>query len=361
MAGGIQDLFVPIARIGFILCDIGGAVTILSALIFAMVGRCRGDSVGQWTGRLVPGVLVGGGLMLIPVIFNGMLSQPGEHATARTPAPAPTPAPTGQPAVTLPRVDNMGTLWLIPLGLVVILLAYLLVRRVAADSRRARAARAAQQEQHRQLAAAWQAIRDRHKALKRAYLHAERDWDMLFDYPSLTDVTVPETVAMLRAMRAADDTDPTLPASADQTTDLHRLPYPHAVDTFAQAWDVALAHAKQVGQDAIPAAERRTIDRIRHLLALAEDTAATPAERDVAYTQASTLIGSLRAVHVPEKTLHALETAPPPRHRSLTGGPCVHSVDNWHRPPRCVTRLSDAGGPREPDSTTDSRAPLPFP
>jgi hypothetical protein len=66
---------------------------------------------------------------------------------------------------------------------------------------------------------------DRHDLLKRRWLTYEVDPQLQFDYPAMSDMAVPTTAAMIRAMRAADQ----------QRSTGNAADYKLAVDTFSQA------------------------------------------------------------------------------------------------------------------------------
>ena len=65
---------------------------------------------------------------------------------------------------------------------------------------------------------------DRHDLLKRRWLTYEVDPQLQFDYPAMSDMALPTTAAMIRAMRAADQ----------QRTTGNAAGYKLAVDTFSQ-------------------------------------------------------------------------------------------------------------------------------
>ncbi|WP_406633584.1 hypothetical protein [Pseudarthrobacter quantipunctorum] len=66
---------------------------------------------------------------------------------------------------------------------------------------------------------------DRHDLLKRRWLTYEVDPQLQFDYPAMSDTSLPATSAMIRAMRAADH----------EKTAGNPAEYKLAVDRFSQA------------------------------------------------------------------------------------------------------------------------------
>lgn len=217
-------------------------------------------------------------------------------------APEPEPAP----------VPDLTYLWLTLGAVTTVSIAggagTLAVRSVRRARRSSLAMRTARDRQE----AALSAIRERHQELLRKILHAETDWDTLFSYPAINDPSVPQTYEMLKAMRTANtlrDTAGEIPATAPAFVDVSTLPYAQAVDAFELAWDVADKHARRVGQSSIPRAERKLIQQVRDLLAMAENTAASTVERDLAYRRAQTLIADLTSIHVPQAARAVLEAS----------------------------------------------------
>ncbi|WP_433673947.1 hypothetical protein [Microbacterium gorillae] len=155
----------------------------------------------------------------------------------------------------------------------------------------------------------WQAVVEQHESLLRQYLHAETDWDMLFNYPALIDVTVPSTSRMISAMHEAGQLSRSFPAAEiTDTTNIASLQYPRAVAQFQLAWDQAEAYARKAGQSMLPAADRKTIREIRICLDMAEDPAASSQERLLAARRARSLMDSLTSLNVPLKALDAIES-----------------------------------------------------
>lgn len=64
---------------------------------------------------------------------------------------------------------------------------------------------------------------DRHALLKRRWLIYEVDPQLQFDYPAMSDTSLPTTAAMVRAMRAADH---------ERATG-NPVDYKHTVDRFS--------------------------------------------------------------------------------------------------------------------------------
>jgi hypothetical protein len=142
-----------------------------------------------------------------------------------------------------------------------------------------------------------------HDAVNRRWLDYELDVGKLIDFPVMTDVREPLTVAFLRAKREADGLRPAAPA--DITTAARLAEYRAAVHAFEVAFDVGEREAKRVKDHNFTELERQRLARARKLLNIASDNAATPAERQTAYKRARRELDGLIAL--PDATVAALE------------------------------------------------------
>jgi hypothetical protein len=323
LSGAIGDASGQLMQVLPFLAIALGIVIALTGLARVVHTHSRGYTEGF--GLIFAGAGMAALGILLPLFSGAFLESETETAGTPTPTPTATPTPTSSPepvATPRPTAPAQETADLTPMfitlgiiaGLVLLAILTAIVVTIAQRARRsirdARALAAARQDSEQRQAATWQAFRDRHDDLLRKILHAETDWDALFFTPALTDPNVPQTYAMLRAMRAAGtlrDTAGTLPAGLDDDADLTELPYPNAVEEFAAAWDAAERHARRVGQKGIPASERKTISGIRTLLDIAENSAASATERNIAYRRAQTLIAELESIHIPARAIAQLE------------------------------------------------------
>ena len=142
-----------------------------------------------------------------------------------------------------------------------------------------------------------------HDAVNRRWLDYELDVGKLIDFPVMTDVREPLTVAFLRAKKAADGLRPAAPR--DITTAAGLAEYRTAVHGFELAFDVAEREAKRIKDHNFTELERQRLATARKLLNIASDNAATPAERQTAYKRARRELDGL--IVLPEATLAALE------------------------------------------------------
>ena len=152
-------------------------------------------------------------------------------------------------------------------------------------------------------AAEVQQLMDTHADINKRWLDYELDVGKLIDYPVMTDVREPLTVAFLRAKREADGLRPGAPA--DITSKARMDEYRAAVNSFQIAFEVAEREAKRIKDRNFSGPERERLTRARKLLRIAEDEAATPAERQTAYKRARHELEGL--IVLPEPTIAALE------------------------------------------------------
>jgi hypothetical protein len=158
-------------------------------------------------------------------------------------------------------------------------------------------------EADRASAAEVQALMATHDATNRRWLEYELDVGKLIDFPLMTDVREPLTVAFLRAKREADGQRPASPADLGSLAALDA--YRQAVNNFAVALDVAEREARRIRDSKFTGPERERLATARKLLMIAENEAATPAERQAAYKRARRELDGL--IVLPEATLAALE------------------------------------------------------
>jgi hypothetical protein len=142
-----------------------------------------------------------------------------------------------------------------------------------------------------------------HDAVNKRWLDYELDVGKLIDFPLMTDVREPLTVAFLRAKREADGLRP---ATARELKAASRLEaYRAAVNAYEVAFDVAEREARRIRDSNFSGPERERLSTARKLLRLAEDSAATPAERQAAYKRARRELDGL--IVLPDATVAALE------------------------------------------------------
>lgn len=293
-----------------------GVIVMVAGLCRVFTSSVRGHGPSGWP-MVIGGLGISGVAIVFPTLFRSIggaaldsTASPTPGAPSATSSPEPSAMETQAPApepIRLPEVENLGFLWLVLAGVAVLVVALFVVHRVTRERRDMRKQKELEQALRARVEAKWAEVVSQHDALKRKVLFVEEDWVTAFERPCLSDPTVPETAAMLRAMAAADLVGAEMPLNVDESTDLTKLPYPKAVSRFALAWAKAEAHAERVGTSGIPLEERRKIKLIRQLLEMAESSGSSPSEREVSYLRAQAMIKELTSVHVPQRAFAAIE------------------------------------------------------
>lgn len=147
-----------------------------------------------------------------------------------------------------------------------------------------------------------QQVLDAHDAVNRRWLDYELDVGKLIDFPAMTDVREPLTVAFLRAKR---DADGLRPAGTEPLTAARLADYRNAVNGFEVAFDVAEREARRIRDSKFTGPERDRLATARKLLRIASDAGSTPAERQTAYKRARRELDGL--IVLPDATTAALE------------------------------------------------------
>jgi hypothetical protein len=126
---------------------------------------------------------------------------------------------------------------------------------------------------------------EQHDRTNARWLDYEIDIAKLLDFPLMTDMREPLTIAFHKARSRAewlrpDDTE-------DVMSDRAQLDYRDAVHEYTSAFDVAEAEATRRRRSDFSPADQERLARAQQLLRLASDAAATPQERQNAYSKAS--------------------------------------------------------------------------
>lgn len=144
----------------------------------------------------------------------------------------------------------------------------------------------------------------RHDELNERWFGYELDLATLIEYPLITDMREPLTLAFHRAKVRADDLRP---ASAKQQMEPAEFAeYRDAVGEYTAAFEAAEREARRRKQSGFSPVERDALDRARKLVAIAADSAATPAERQAAYRKARAELDGL--IDVPQAAAGQLES-----------------------------------------------------
>jgi hypothetical protein len=137
-----------------------------------------------------------------------------------------------------------------------------------------------------------------HGGTDERWLEYEVDVAKLLDFPLMTDLRNPLTVAFHKAKRHAELLRPE--RAEDLLNDRPaQLDYRDAVHEYVSAFEIAEAEAIRRRRSDFSDDDQQRLARAQHLLQLAEDAAATPQERRTAYARASKELDGLIVLPAP--------------------------------------------------------------
>ena len=147
-------------------------------------------------------------------------------------------------------------------------------------------------------------VLERHDRTDARWLDYEIDIAKLLDFPLMTDMRAPLTVAFHKAKSHADWLRP------DSVDDIlgdrnAQLEYRDAVGEYIAAFDVAESEAIRRRRSDFSAEAQERLARAQHLLRLASDGGATPQERQSAYARAQKELDGL--IVLPATTRASIE------------------------------------------------------
>ncbi len=134
-----------------------------------------------------------------------------------------------------------------------------------------------------------------HDRIDTRWLDYEVDVARLLDFPLMTDMRNPLTVAFHKAKQRAELLRPERPDDvlSDRAA---QLEYRDAVHEYVSAFDVAETEAIRRRRSDFSDDEQHRLARAQNLLRLAQDEAASPQERQSAYTRAGRELDGLIAL-----------------------------------------------------------------
>jgi hypothetical protein len=146
---------------------------------------------------------------------------------------------------------------------------------------------------------------ERHDRTDARWLDYEIDIAKLLDFPLMTDMRDPLTIAFHKAKSHADLLRP------DRVEDIlgdrpAQLEYRDAVHEYVAAFDVAESEAIRRRRSDFSAEAQQRLERAQHLLRLASDSGATPQERQSAYARAQKELNGL--IVLPATTRASIES-----------------------------------------------------
>ena len=147
-------------------------------------------------------------------------------------------------------------------------------------------------------------VLERHDRTDARWLDYEIDIAKLLDFPLMTDMRDPLTIAFHKARSRADMLRPETVDDILGDRDA-QLEYRDAVGEYVAAFDVAESEAIRRRRSDFSAEAQERLARAQHLLRLASDSGATPQERQNAYARAQKELDGL--VVLPSATRASIE------------------------------------------------------
>jgi hypothetical protein len=138
-------------------------------------------------------------------------------------------------------------------------------------------------------------VLDEHNRTDAKWLDYELDIAKLLDFPMMTDMRNPATIAFHKAKRRADLVRPETVDELMGDRDA-QLEYRDAVADYVSAFDVAEAEAIRRRRSDFSSEGQQRIARAQNLLRLATDSGATAQERQSAYSRARKELDGLIAL-----------------------------------------------------------------
>jgi hypothetical protein len=139
-----------------------------------------------------------------------------------------------------------------------------------------------------------------HDRTETRWFDYELDIAKLLDFPMMTDMREPLTIAFHRAKRHADLLRPEKPEDLIGNRD-GLLEYRDAVHEYISAFEIAEAEAIRRRRSDFSVDEQQRMARAQNLLHLAQDDAATREERQNAYARASKELDGLIVLPAPAR------------------------------------------------------------
>ena len=138
-------------------------------------------------------------------------------------------------------------------------------------------------------------VLDEHNRTDAKWLDYELDIAKLLDFPMMTDMRNPATIAFHKAKRRADLLRPETVDDLMGDRDA-QLEYRDAVADYVSAFDVAEAEAIRRRRSDFSSEDQQRIARAQNLMRLATDSGATAQERQSAYSRARKELDGLIAL-----------------------------------------------------------------
>lgn len=150
----------------------------------------------------------------------------------------------------------------------------------------------------------WKTLIAKHREIRANWASYELDAAKLLDFPLMTDMREPATIALHKALKHALSLEPKDIQSV-KFIDAATSPFSQAVNDLDVAFHAAESEARRVVWGRFSNEERKRLATAKNLLNIAMDSAASSSERQMAYKRVFKELEGL--IHIPEQALLALE------------------------------------------------------
>lgn len=262
------------------------------------IRRRRAES--RENGDVVQTVLIIAIFVVIVVVVGNLLYQAiaakGRNTTSHPAASAPA-TPAAAPAATthidIPISSVLAVLAIVVVVIGAIMGAIWFARKMAV----AKGATSSNVD-------TWKTLIAKHREVRANWASYELDASKLLDFPLMTDMREPVTIALHKALKHALSLEPKDIQSV-KFVDAATSPFSLAVNDLEVAFHTAESEARRIVWARFSSEERKRLATAKNLLHIAMDSAASSAERQMAYKRVFKEIEGL--IHIPEQAFLALE------------------------------------------------------
>lgn len=152
---------------------------------------------------------------------------------------------------------------------------------------------------------AWKTLIAKHREIRANWASYELDAAKILDFPLMTDMREPATLALHKALKHALSLEPKDIRSVKFVGAAAASPFFRAVNDLDVAFHAAEAEARRVVWSRFSSDERKRLATAKNLLNIAMDSAASDFERQMAYKRVFKEIEGL--IRIPEQAVLALE------------------------------------------------------
>jgi hypothetical protein len=263
---------------------------------FKNIRRRRAESPKN--GDVVQSILIMAISVVIPITVVGALFKASEiKGSDKSATPTPSASTPATSTVT-PHIDIPVTSVLAVLAIVVAVVGVIMAS--IWFSRKMTIAKSATNSN----IATWKTLIAKHHEIRANWTSYELDASKLLDFPLMTDMREPATIALHKSLKHALSLEPKDIQSV-KFVDAATSPFASAVNDLDIAFHTTVSEARRVVWGRFSNEERKRLATAKNLLHIAMDSASSESERQMAYKRVFKEIEGL--IHIPKQAVLALE------------------------------------------------------